>query len=199
MRVFCVVGESGSGKTRLVEELVKKLNSLGYSVCTLKHTKLKFFDTKGKDTARHLHSGAAMAFGIAQEESIAFTRKKKVDEIIEIMPPTDFLIIEGGKKYACPKVLVGDKETIGGSFIAKWMIGDPIDKVVEAVMALPTDSIQLYVDGNRIKIKPFIQRAIFSMLIGFVTNLKGVESMKRDLVLKINLKEFDLKKMANKT
>ncbi len=191
MRVFCVVGESGSGKTKLVEELVKELNSMGYSVCTLKHTKLKFFDTRGKDTARHLQAGAVMALGIAQDESIAFIKKKKVDEIIEVIPPIDFLIIEGGKRYVCPKVLVGDNKVIKGDYIAKWKIGDSIDKVVEAIMALPADSVQLYVDGNRVKIKPFIQRAIFSILMGFISNLKGIENRGRYLTIKINLKELN--------
>ena len=190
MRTFCIIGKSNSGKTLLVEQLVRSLSSKGYRVCTMKHTELERFDTKGKDTSRHLDAGALMTFGISKKESLAFFKHNKVEEIMKILPPIDFLIIEGGKGIICPKVLVGSSDVTNEKYIAKWKIGEPITKVQESIMALQPDVVQLYVDGKRINIKPFIQRAILSMLLGFVTSLKGVGSIEKELMLKINLKEL---------
>ena len=190
MRTLCGVGESYSGKTLLVERLVQTLTSKGYTVCTLKHTDLDSFDTAGKDTAKHLNAGALIAFGLSKKESIAFLRQKTIDDISKILPPLDFFIIEGGKNIVCPKILVGKKKAINERYIAKWQIGEAVEKVIQSILALPSDSMQLNVDGKRINLKPFVQRAILSMLLGFVVSLKGVESADRELTIKVNLKEF---------
>jgi molybdopterin-guanine dinucleotide biosynthesis protein MobB len=193
MRTFCVVGESGAGKTTLVEQLVKNLTSRGYSVCTVKHTHLKNFDLKGKDTMRHLASGASITVGLAEDETMALMGKKDMDYIKRLVSPIDFLIIEGGKELVCPKILVGDVDVTGENYIAKWKLGEPIEPVLEAIFSLPADAVQLYVDGKRINIKPYIQKAIVSMLIGFISTLKGIESMDKELVIKVNLREFSEK------
>ncbi len=197
MRVFCVVGESGKGKTTLVEQLTKALTSKGYSVCTVKHTHFESFDLKGKDTARHLASGASMAIGLAENETVAFFGKRDLEDIKRLVPPVDFLIVEGGKEFICPKVLVGETDVIRENYIAKWNVGETIEPVLEAIFRLPADSTQLYVDGKRINIKPYIQKAIISMLIGFISTLKGIDSMERELVLKVNLREFNENMLSN--
>lgn len=191
MRMFCVVGESDKGKTTLVEQLTKALVSRGYSVCTVKHTRLESFDIKGKDTTRHLASGASITIGLAENETVAFFGKRDLEDIKTLVPPIDFLIVEGGKKFICPKVLVGETDLIGENYIAKWKVGETIEPVLEAIFRLPADSAQLYVDGKRINIKPYIQKAIISMLIGFISTLKGIDSMERELVIKVNLREFN--------
>lgn len=193
MRIFCVVGESNNGKTTLVEQLVKALTSKGFSVCTIKHTHLEHFDLQGKDTSRHLASGALMAIGLAEDETVAFMGRKDLEYIKRLVFPIDFLIVEGGKELICPKVLVGDADVTGENYIAKWKLGEPIEPVLEAIFRLPADSFQLYVDGKRISIKPYIQKAIISMLIGFISTLKGIDSMQKELVIKVNLREFSEK------
>jgi len=175
----------------LIERLIQTLTSKGYTVCTLKHTDLDSFDTAGKDTAKHLNAGALMVFGLSKKESIAFLSQNTIDDISKILPPLDFFIIEGGKNIVCPKILVGEKKVIDGGYIAKWQMGESIEKVIESIMVLPSDSIQLYVDGRRINLKPFVQRAILSMLLGFVVSLKGIESAECELIIKVNLKEFN--------
>lgn len=189
MRTFCVVGESNSGKTILIEKLVKTLTAKGYTVCTLKHTNLNSFDTEGKDTSKHLHAGARIAFGLSRKESIAFLERKTIDDLYQLLPPSDFFIIEGGKNAVCPKILVGKKK-VNGKYIANWQMGQPIEKVIQSIIALPSDSTQLYVDCKRINLNPFIQKAVISMLLGFIVSLKGVESTERELTIKVNLKEF---------
>jgi molybdopterin-guanine dinucleotide biosynthesis protein B len=190
MRTFCVVGESNTGKTVLIEKLVKTLTSKGYTVCTLKHTNLNSFDTEGKDTSKHLKAGALMTFGLSKKECIAFLERDTIDDISKLLPPCDFFIIEGGKNIVCPKILVGKKKIIKERYVANWQMGQPVEKVIQSIMTLPSDSIQLYVDGKRINLKPFIQKAIISMLLGFIVSLKGVESTDHDLAIKVNLKEF---------
>jgi molybdopterin-guanine dinucleotide biosynthesis protein MobB len=189
MRTFCVVGESESGKTLLVEELVRYFTSKGFKVCTMKHTDLERFDLEGKDTIRHLKAGAHSVVGVSREETVTFYRRLDLDDVVKTLPPSDFLIIEGGKTMAYPKILVGEKDVTEGKYIARWMIGEPLNQVVDSIMSLPPDAAQLYVDGRRIYIKPFIQRAMLAMLLGFVNNLKGVESAREELVFKVNLKE----------
>ncbi|MEM2660797.1 MAG: molybdopterin-guanine dinucleotide biosynthesis protein B [Nitrososphaeria archaeon] len=190
MRMFCVVGESSKGKTTLVEQLTKALTSKGYSVCTVKHTHFEHFDVQGKDTARHLTSGALMTIGLAENETVAFMNKRDLEDVKKFVSPIDFLIVEGGKGLICPKVLVGETDVTGENYIAKWKLGEPIEPVLEAIFKLPADSVQLYVDGKRINIKPYIQKAIISMLIGFISTLKGVDSVGKELVVKVNLREF---------
>ena len=197
MRTFCIVGESSSGKTLLVQHLTQELTLEGYSVCTLKHTNQDQFDLKGKDTSRHLESGATIALGIAKNQTIAFFKQGRLEDIIPLLPPLDFLIIEGGKELIYPKILVGKEDTLKEKYIARWDIGDSIDNVVQAIILLPVDSVQLYLDNKRIYIKPFIQRAIVSMLLGFVTNLRNITSVEKELVIKVNLKEFLREKKTN--
>jgi molybdopterin-guanine dinucleotide biosynthesis protein MobB len=190
MKSFCVVGESRSGKTLLVEHLTKRLTLKGYSVCTLKHTDRDQFDLEGKDTSRHLESGATIALGIAKNQTIAFFKQNRLEDIIPLLPPLDFLIIEGGKELSCPKILVGEEGDPKEKYIARWKISDSTDGIVQAITLLPADSVQLYVDNKRIFIKSFIQRVIVSMLLGFITNLRNIPSVEKELVIKVNLKDY---------
>ena len=59
-RLVSIVGKKNSGKTTLVVALVHEMIRRGHRVMTIKHGSHPFeFDTKGRDTWRHMHEGGA--------------------------------------------------------------------------------------------------------------------------------------------
>jgi molybdopterin-guanine dinucleotide biosynthesis protein MobB len=59
-RLVSVVGKKNSGKTTLVVALVHEMIRRGHRVMTIKHGSHPVeFDTKGRDTWRHMHEGGA--------------------------------------------------------------------------------------------------------------------------------------------
>jgi len=59
-----------SGKTLLIEYLTKKLSEKGYNICTLKHISEGSFDSKEKDTWRHMKAGASTVIAVTKNELI---------------------------------------------------------------------------------------------------------------------------------
>jgi molybdopterin-guanine dinucleotide biosynthesis protein B len=107
MRVFAVYGFSKSGKTTTVVEIIKDLRSRGYSISTIKDIHVDDFtlDAEGKDTWRHWKAGAEI-IGIRTVKESTIMIKKSIG-IFELMNHfnTDYLILEGFRNVALPKIL----------------------------------------------------------------------------------------------
>lgn len=112
MKIIGIVGWSGSGKTTLIVNLLPALRSLDYQVSTIKHAHHDFdMDTPGKDTYAHREAGAT-------EVLVASTRRwalmhelegepePTLDDLVANMMPVDFLLVEGFKAHAHPKIEV---------------------------------------------------------------------------------------------
>ncbi len=112
MRVFAIYGFSKSGKTTTVVEIIKDLKRRGYSVSTIKDIHVDDFtlDVVGKDTWRHWKAGAEIV-GIRtpNESSIMIKKPLSVFELMEHFD-TDYLILEGFRSIAVPKILCAKNE-----------------------------------------------------------------------------------------
>jgi len=112
MNVVGLSGFSGSGKTTLAERLIAALHAAGQRVSVVKHAHHKFdIDHEGKDSWRHRRAGAAEVV-IASARRLAKIREfparaePTVHELIAELAPCDWVLVEGFKSSALPKIEV---------------------------------------------------------------------------------------------
>lgn len=111
-RLVAVVGKKNSGKTTLVVALVHEMVRRGHRVMTIKHASHPFdFDTKGRDTWRHMHEGGAERVVMETPESRVLLAKpvgplgpRALAEAY--LHDAHFVVVEGFKLSDLPKVEV---------------------------------------------------------------------------------------------
>lgn len=108
--VFCVSGYSDSGKTWLISKLINEFICEGYSCAAIKHDGHDHFsDLEGSDTHVFTTAGALCSAVFSDSRySLHFSRKTDIDRLIRLIchaeDPPDFVIVEGMKNSALPKV-----------------------------------------------------------------------------------------------
>jgi molybdopterin-guanine dinucleotide biosynthesis adapter protein len=112
MNVIAFCGYSGSGKTTLVEQLIVRLKRAGQRVSVVKHAHHAFdIDHEGKDSWRHRRAGAFEVV-IASDRRLAKVREFEqraeptVHELIAELGACDWVLVEGFKRAALPKIEV---------------------------------------------------------------------------------------------
>ena len=113
MNVIGLSGFSGSGKTTLAERLIATLRAAGQRVSVVKHAHHSFdIDHEGKDSWRHRQAGAGEVV-IASGRRLAKIREfdggaaePTVHELIAELGPCDWVLVEGFKRSALPKIEV---------------------------------------------------------------------------------------------
>lgn len=112
MKVIGFRGFSGSGKTTLVEQVVARLKLAGQKVSVVKHAHHAFdIDHEGKDSWRHRQAGAHEVV-IASNRRLAKIREfdvptdPTVHELLRELSPCDWVLVEGFKGAALPKIEV---------------------------------------------------------------------------------------------
>ena len=110
MKVIGFCGYSGAGKTTLVEQLIARLKRAGERVSVVKHAHHAFdIDHEGKDSWRHRHAGAFEVV-IASDRRLAKIREfevraePSVHELIAELAGCDWVLVEGFKRAALPKI-----------------------------------------------------------------------------------------------
>jgi molybdopterin-guanine dinucleotide biosynthesis protein MobB len=104
------VGGHDSGKTSIIVELVPRLRARGLTVGTVKHTTRDVEDdVLGKDSQRHVASGAAVGALITPRRTT--TRRLGDEEKLETVLRRDFadcdlVLVEGYKSLPIPKIEV---------------------------------------------------------------------------------------------
>lgn len=138
MKVIGFRGFSGSGKTTLVEQVVTRLKLAGQRVSVVKHAHHAFdIDHEGKDSWRHRQAGAYEVV-VASNRRLAKIREydtpadPSVHDLIRELSPCDWVLVEGFKLAALPKIEVW-RATTG------HVVQYPVDT---RVVAICTDSPQ---------------------------------------------------------
>ncbi len=118
-----VAGLQNSGKTTLIEWMVPRIVSAGFSVATVKHIAHDDLrvDAAGTDTRRHRQAGARLAVAASPTETVFFHEGgrdlREVAGQVAAFGPFDLVIVEGFKRSKLPKIVVGQVEH-GGE--ARW-------------------------------------------------------------------------------
>ena len=111
-RLVAIVGKKNSGKTTLVVALVHEMIRRGHRVMTIKHGSHPFdFDTKGRDTWRHMHEGGAERVVMETPHSrvvLAQPREPMAPREIAqtYLSDAHFVVVEGFKLSDLPKIEV---------------------------------------------------------------------------------------------
>lgn len=112
MKVLGFCGYSGAGKTTLLEQLIPRLRAQGQRVSVLKHAHHRFdIDHPGKDSWRHRQAGAYEVV-IASDRRLAKVREYEVEaeptvpQLLAELAPCDWVLVEGFKHAALPKIEV---------------------------------------------------------------------------------------------
>jgi molybdopterin-guanine dinucleotide biosynthesis protein MobB len=113
MKIIQVVGRSNSGKTTFIKQLIPKLKMQG-SVAVIKHLGDHEYELEeGKDTTGFFDAGADISVGIDANKSVVAIHKSSLESTLCILfyQGMDFAIIEGFKKRAFPRIVIGELET----------------------------------------------------------------------------------------
>ena len=117
MNVIAFCGFSGSGKTTLVEQLIVRLRLAGQRVSVVKHAHHDFdIDHEGKDSWRHRQAGAfevvvASDRRLAKIREYPSTAEPSVEQLIAELSECDWVLVEGFKNAALPKIEVWRPQT----------------------------------------------------------------------------------------
>jgi molybdopterin-guanine dinucleotide biosynthesis protein B len=110
MRIIGLSGWSGAGKTTLLKGLIPVLTARGHTVSTIKHAHHRFdIDQPGKDSWHHREAGASevlISSGIrwALMHELRDAPEPALPELLARLSPVDFVLIEGFKREAHPKI-----------------------------------------------------------------------------------------------
>ncbi|MDO9036227.1 MAG: molybdopterin-guanine dinucleotide biosynthesis protein B [Methanoregula sp.] len=113
MKIIQVVGRSNSGKTTFIKQLIPKLKTQG-RVAIIKHLGDHEFELEeGKDTTGFFDAGADISVGIDAHKSVVAIRNNSIENALQILfdQGMNFTVIEGYKKTAFTRIVIGDLET----------------------------------------------------------------------------------------
>ncbi len=110
MKIIGLAGWSGAGKTTLIKRLLPCLVARGLSVSTVKHAHHRFdIDHPGKDSYAHREAGAKEVLIVSGERfalmhELRGEAEPDLKRLISLITPVDFVIVEGFKSAAYPKI-----------------------------------------------------------------------------------------------
>ncbi len=211
-QIVTFIGWHDSGKTTLATQVVSVLKSRGYQVAVIKSSQKTdvAFDSPGKDTDKHRQAGADSIMFVAPDQMVLMTdnRNLSLTTLADRFFPDVDIVIGEGFKQAChvAKIevvrdktqklrkdvtgviaVVSDLDISGDrvfrpnesaeitSFIEQRFLKD-VGKEIEQTV--------LFVNGNKIPLKEFVQGALAGTVAGFIKSLKFTENV-HDIELKI--------------
>jgi len=112
VNVIGIVGWKNSGKTTLASALIRELSSRGLTVNSIKHAHhMVDVDQPGTDSYKHRDAGArevilagGQRFAIMHE--LRGAREPTLDELLARLGPCDWVVVEGFKTHAHPRIEV---------------------------------------------------------------------------------------------
>lgn len=125
MKALGIIGYHHTGKTTLVTALVKALRDRGFTVSTIKdiHNQEYRADQAGTNTWKHAQAGAQSVFAQGlHDAALLFPEPLKLQDILKLQK-TDYLIIEGMKDAAVPKIVCAESEEQLAELVDDTVIG----------------------------------------------------------------------------
>jgi len=112
VNVIGIVGWKNSGKTTLASALIRELSKRGLTVNSIKHAHhMVDVDQPGTDSYKHREAGArevilagGQRFAIMHE--LRGAKEPTLDELLTRLGPCDWVVVEGFKTHAHPKIEV---------------------------------------------------------------------------------------------
>ncbi|WP_163652455.1 molybdopterin-guanine dinucleotide biosynthesis protein B [Listeria sp. PSOL-1] len=110
--IIQVIGFKNSGKTTFINQLIHEFKQESYTVAALKHDYHDFnIDHEGTDSYSFHVSGAdAVLIASSSHYALMETRAVPLKELLNKLPKTDIVLIEGYKEAPFPKVVLVNSE-----------------------------------------------------------------------------------------
>ncbi|WP_342435687.1 molybdopterin-guanine dinucleotide biosynthesis protein B [Paenibacillus sp. FSL L8-0436] len=107
-----IVGYKNSGKTTLICDLIPLLQRHGCTVAVIKHDAHDYeMDHPGTDTWQQRQAGAsAIAITSSRKTSVIEERSSSLAELVSAFSSYDYVLVEGFKHEAYPKLVLVHKE-----------------------------------------------------------------------------------------
>ena len=198
--IVSFVGKSTVGKTTLLERLLSELKGRGYRLAAIKHVERDFeLDQQGKDSWRLARAGSDMV-AISSPQKVAFIRSVERDSTLEelsrfIGGDVDLVLTEGFKKGNAPKIEIHRRE-LGELLCPPHQLlaivsDEPLDLAVPQyspddtkgladlieqrfLLLRKEESLELFVNGARVPLNPFVEGLFARTLTGMVSALDGI-------------------------
>jgi molybdopterin-guanine dinucleotide biosynthesis protein B len=200
------VGEKKSGKTMILEKVVAELAKKKIRVGVIKHTGHGFtLDYAKTDSAKLKAAGAAKVAMLGHGEVAVYgsaTPESGPDQLRDIyLSDLDVVLVEGFKQAHMPKVLIAVTKPIpswakeiGGvvavvskqkpGFDAKHFKPPATREIVNLIQwYIKTHrkkrEVNIYLDGKKLQIKPFIKDFFLNTIVGMVGSLNDAKGAKQ--------------------
>lgn len=213
--IVTFIGWHDSGKTTLASQVVGHLKALGYRVAVIKSSKEAGipFDTPGTDTAKHRMAGADPVMFVGPDQMVLQTAGDNLPLAAlayRYCPDVDIVIGEGFKdapkvakievlrergrilrdKVAGVVAVATDLEDVAGENVFGLDQGLELARFIEQRFLLGRrdgrDRAVLFVNGQRVPLKHFVQEALAGTVHGFVGSLKSTGQIE-EIELRIRL------------
>jgi molybdopterin-guanine dinucleotide biosynthesis adapter protein len=209
LQIVGVVGRSGVGKSTLAVKIIKELKSRGHKVGAVKHTTHKIdIDQPGKDS-NLMHDAGACAVAISSKDKTAMymdteSEWSPAEIAVRLFPEVDIVVVEGFGGSPMPRIAVLRKGACEELHVKKGLIGIVADFDVDTDIPVftfdqvpditdlfenyiktkgPKRDAYLFVNGEKIFIKPFIKDFFLKTISAMVDTLKGTGDAKRIEIL----------------
>ncbi len=213
--IVTFIGWHDSGKTTLASQVVRHLKTMGYRVAVIKSSKEPGieFDSPGTDTTKHRMAGADSVMFVGPDRMVLQAGNENLPLVAlsyRYFPDVDIVIGEGFKDARrVPKIeILRDRERmlrsrvsgviavatdladVSGDNIFSLDDSPRIAQFIEKRFLLQQrnkqDRAVLFVNGQRIPLKNFVQEVLASTVGGFVGSLKCADQIE-EIELRIRL------------
>ncbi len=201
MRVVTFCGPHNSGKTTLLSQLIKEFDARRVKTAVVKSTKhTDVFKREGTDTTLLKDAGALEVILNAPDGVFRMEGVRSVEDTLwKLSVCADVVLCEGFRRSKLPKVAVYRKwsedywesvtnvvAVVSDTGESPWdvpifsfsQVSELADFILRERAFCHSDvlgQVALWVNGERVSMKPFVERLLKDLLLSFVGNLKGGE------------------------
>ena len=201
VKVFSVLGTSGSGKTTTIEVIISELRQRGFRVGSVKDIHFDAFaiDTPGTNTHRHRQAGAELVTARGHSETdFLYPAQLPMRDILRHYQSYDWVAFEGVADLPVPNIIcTAEKQNefticAAGKYTGNLRMFDARTQAKELCDFLqahvpdylecydpdepqPIFNITLNINGQPVRMVPFVQKILRNAVLGVVAELEGYQ------------------------